>query len=237
MNTRQSRLGIAAWLVVLSCAAAPSAWAVGGGGDGGSTGFTNRDTSPGQQAILEYQTGEKRLDRARELRAQAAELRARGEEVYADKIEKLDRKSAAMLDRAEQHYRKALDHDESLHQAWSSLGYTLRQRGRHPEALAAYDRALALEPRYAEAVEYRAEAYLELGRLDDAKRSYVQLVGSARPFADELMAKMEAWVEDERAEPSGLEPARVEAFAAWIEERKAKDGPPAATKPVHRARW
>jgi len=232
---RAALVGAAACVIAFSCIAAPTALAAGaGGGGGGSTGFSNRDSSPGQKAILEYQTGEKRLDRARELRQEAAAAREAGDEKKAAKLEE---KATGMYGRAEKYLRKALKYDEALHQAWSSLGYTLRHLGRWDEALEAYDRAIALEPRYAEAVEYRAEAYLELGRLDDAKQGYVELVTWVRPLADRLMAKMDLWVEARAADPGGLEPAKVEAFAAWIAERKQQDGTYRPVGARERAAW
>jgi tetratricopeptide (TPR) repeat protein len=36
--------------------------------------------------------------------------------------------------------------------------------------VAAYDRALKLRPRYPEALEYLGEAYVKMGRLDDARK-------------------------------------------------------------------
>ncbi len=49
------------------------------------------------------------------------------------------------------------------------LGYSYRHLQRYDESLAAYTRALALDPRHRGAHEYIGEAYLQLGRLDKAK--------------------------------------------------------------------
>jgi len=227
-------LGRACVVCALALALASQAVAVGGGGGGGSTGFNDADTSPGQKAILEYKTGERRLDRAREMQQEILEARAAGDE---KRVAKLEKKATAMYVRAEKYFRKALDYDEDLYQAWSSLGYTLRHLDRWDEALAAYDRAIALEPRYAEAVEYRAEAYLELGRLEDAKASYVQLVTWVRPMADRLMAKMETWVEARTAESGDVDPAQIAALVSWIEERKEQDGAFERFSAADRATW
>ena len=54
------------------------------------------------------------------------------------------------------------------------------------------DRALELAPDYGEAIEYRAEAYLGLDRIDDAKKAYMQLFNLDRALADELMEAMRA---------------------------------------------
>jgi tetratricopeptide (TPR) repeat protein len=55
-------------------------------------------------------------------------------------------------------------------EAWSELGYALRNQGRYAESLDAYDEALRLRPSFPEALEYLGEAYVKLGRLDDARR-------------------------------------------------------------------
>ena len=83
--------------------------------------------------------------------------------------------------RALDEFRKATALDSTHYQAFSSLGYILRKTGDMDGALAAYDRALALNPNYAEAIEYRAEANLMRGRLDDMKRAYGVLAALNRP--------------------------------------------------------
>jgi len=54
--------------------------------------------------------------------------------------------------------------------AWNELGYALRNQGRYPESLQAYDEALRLRPDFPEALEYLGEAYVKVGRLPDARR-------------------------------------------------------------------
>jgi Flp pilus assembly protein TadD len=60
-------------------------------------------------------------------------------------------------------------------EAWNELGFALRQTGQYPEALRAYDEALRLRPNFPEAMEYLGEAYVKLGRLDDARAMQVRL--------------------------------------------------------------
>jgi tetratricopeptide (TPR) repeat protein len=208
--------------------------AVGPGSDGGSVGFDNADTSPGQRAIAEYRTGEQRLESAREVRLAIVEARASGRDA---EIPELEHQLGRWYDRAERAFRKALNHDEGLFQAWSSLGYTLRRLGRYDEALAAYDKAIELEPRYAEAVEYRAEAYLQLGRLDEAKAEYVRLAGWVEPMAATLRLKMDDWYRAHSADPGSLDPAAVARFGQWLEEQRIQDGRPASATAAQRAAW
>ena len=71
--------------------------------------------------------------------------------------------------RAAQAYEAALKEREAFPEAWNGLGYALRNQKKYPEAVKAYDRALKLRPDYAEALEYLGEAYVQMGKLDDAR--------------------------------------------------------------------
>jgi tetratricopeptide (TPR) repeat protein len=74
----------------------------------------------------------------------------------------------------------------SYAEAWNELGYALRNQGRYPDSLNAYDQALRLRPNFAEALEYLGEAYVKLGRLDDARRVLERLKGLDTGRAREL---------------------------------------------------
>lgn len=234
------RLGVGVFFrCVAACGTAcllagPIAFAVGPGSDGGSVGFEHADTSPGQRAIAQYRMGQGRLESAQAVRLEIAEARAAGDQA---RLLELEHQLGRRYDRAERAFRKALEHDDGLFQAWSSLGYTLRRVGRYDEALAAYDRAIALEPRYAEAVEYRAEAYLQLGRLEDAKAEYLRLVDWVRPMSVTLLLKMDDWYRVHSAEPGPLDPTVVAAFGRWLDERGNLDGAPPRPTAAERARW
>jgi tetratricopeptide (TPR) repeat protein len=71
---------------------------------------------------------------------------------------------------AEAAFRRAIALRSAFPEAWSELGYALRNQGRYPESLEAYDQALRLRPDFPEALEYLGEAYVKLGRLEDARR-------------------------------------------------------------------
>ena len=131
------------------------------------------------------------------------------------------KKAAADWRDAEKRYRKALEHNPKLHQAHSSLGYALRKQGRYPDSIAAYDRALAIAPRYPEAIEYRAEAYLALDHVRKAVDSYMRLFTLDRKKASQLLTAMEAWLRDTGSDPpSGVTTETLEWFRGWIEGRK-----------------
>jgi len=71
---------------------------------------------------------------------------------------------------ADDAFRRAIALRADFADAWNELGYALRNQGRYPESLKAYDEALRLRPNFPEALEYLGEAYVKMGRVDDARR-------------------------------------------------------------------
>ena len=67
--------------------------------------------------------------------------------------------------------------------AWSRMGYAARRLGDFDLALAHYGKALDLNPRNRGALEYLGEAYLDLGRLDDAKIMLARLEAECKKVA------------------------------------------------------
>jgi len=115
-----------------------------------------------------------------------------------------------------------------MKEAWNLIGYTSRRLGEYDRSLEAYEKALALNPDYPEAIEYRAEAYLALNRLDDAKTSYMTLFGSSRSTAKVLLEAMQQWVAERRRKPAGVSSEQLDAFAQWVTERATLDQQTAA---------
>ena len=66
------------------------------------------------------------------------------------------------------------------------LGYSLRQAGRYEEAIGAYNRSLSLKPDFAEALEYRGEAFLKMGNRKAAMKDYNAILRLGSPFAEDL---------------------------------------------------
>ncbi|MEZ5331705.1 MAG: tetratricopeptide repeat protein [Thermoanaerobaculia bacterium] len=144
---------------------------------------------------------------------------------YRDEAKELEagnqpERAAKEYEKAARSLRAAIGFDPNLHQAHSDLGFALRKLGDYEGSLEEYERALELSPGYPEAIEYRAEAYLGLGRLDDVRDAYMELLRENRPFADQLMTAMKRWVEERRVEPGDMDSATVEDFAQWVEERE-----------------
>ncbi len=105
-----------------------------------------------------------------------------------------------------------------LAEAWNSLGYTQRQLGAYEDALASYARALTLRPGYPEALEYRGEAYLRLGRIADAKQAYLDLFATNRRIAGTFLNAIQLWIKQQQTAKSA-DPTAVADFSHWAQER------------------
>ena len=109
-------------------------------------------------------------------------------------------------------------------QAYRSLGYALRKTGDYVRSLEAYDKALELSPGYAEAIEYRGEAYLGLDRVEEAKRAYLTLLNGGNARAGELLTAMRKYVDEKRSEGGD-----VAELADWVVKRESLAGMNGAT--------
>ena len=137
-------------------------------------------------------------------------------------------KSAKAHDKAQKSYQEAITKlidvvglDPKMYEAWNYLGFANRHLGHYKDALSSYEKALDLNPAYADAIEYRGEAYLGLNQIDEAKGAYMALFRDSRPLANELMTAMHQWADARRKDAQGLSPTDVEAFAKWMDERES----------------
>jgi tetratricopeptide (TPR) repeat protein len=93
---------------------------------------------------------------------------------------------------AEAAFRQAIVQQPTLADAWNELGYALRHQRRHAESIDAYREALRLRPEFPEALEYLGEAYVDMGKLDQARAVLTRLrpldAGRAQELA-EVIAK------------------------------------------------
>jgi len=138
----------------------------------------------------------------------------------ADKLEMKNSKQARKeYEAALKDFQAAAAAAPDNYRAHNGAGYSLRKLGDYPRALESYERALKLAPTSSEAIEYRAEAYLGLNRLEDAKQAYMHLFVNDRQTSHVLMKAMKAWVDAHRARPASVDPTAVDAFAAWVGER------------------
>ena len=109
--------------------------------------------------------------------------------------------------------------------------------GDYEAALTSYDKALELEPGFPPAVEYRAEAYLRLGRLKEAQAAYMELFNAERNIADLLLRKMRAWLAGQQKTPT-VPANELSAFQTWVGERSEIADQTAALMPGEAdSRW
>lgn len=170
--------------------------------------------TPEQEAVDLYNDGISYRDKAAELDKEAA---ANPDQ---KKREKLEKKSLDRTESSAKKFVQATGKNPAMYQAWGSLGYAYRRMGKLAESLEAYNKALEIQPDYTPAIEYRAETFLGLGRLDDVQVAYMNLFRADRPRADELGAAIDKWLEKKQGNPGGLDPATFETFAKWAAERK-----------------
>jgi len=107
------------------------------------------------------------------------------------------------------------------YRAHTGAGYSYRKLGNYERALDSYERALKISPAFTDAIEYRAEAYLGLNRLEETKQSYMHLFVHDRTASNVLMKAMKTWVERRRSQPAGVDAATFKAFESWVQERDA----------------
>jgi cytochrome c-type biogenesis protein CcmH/NrfG len=91
---------------------------------------------------------------------------------------------------AEAAFRQAIVQQPTFADAWNELGYALRNQRRHGESVDAYHEALRLRPEFPEALEYLGEAYVDMGKLDDARAVLARLrpldAGRAQELAEAI---------------------------------------------------
>ena len=75
--------------------------------------------------------------------------------------------------------------DEDNADAWNLVGFGLRKLGRYDEAMEGYARALAIDPRHTEAIEYLGELHLALDDLPEAEKQLARLGEICRSGCDE----------------------------------------------------
>ena len=76
---------------------------------------------------------------------------------------------------AEQAHREAIRLKAAFPAAWNGLGHALRKQSLYDESVRAYREALRLRPDYPQALEYLGEAYVQMGRLEDARAILIRL--------------------------------------------------------------
>ena len=182
----------------------------GGGGEPSTAASTEKPDAVAKKA---FNAGVKSLAKAKEFEEIAA--KAPNEDKKSRALEKLNDAWGKALDQ----FTEALSNKGDMVEAWNYVGYVHLRLGAYNEAIDDYNHTLALKSDLLEAIEHRAEAYVAVDRLDDAKSAYMDLFNHARPLADQLMAAMQKWLSDHRAAANGMRAADIEAFGKWLQER------------------
>lgn len=180
-------------------------------GGGGSSMAT---MSPEERAVEAYKSGDDHRVKGKKLEEDATTKKG------AD-VEKTLAKAKSEYQKSLKDFTNAAKLNPKLAPAYNGMGYAYRKTGDYAKALEMYDQAIELaKPQiFPEAIEYRAEAYLALNRIDDARQSYLDLFGADRKQADILMAAMKSWVNARHTDPAGVTPDALAAFEKWIGER------------------
>ncbi len=102
---------------------------------------------------------------------------------------------------SEQRYEEALAELEEVvaadagnADAWNLVGFSHRKLERYGPALEGYEKALAIDPRHTEAIEYLGELYLALDDLAQAEEQLAKLVAICGLGCDEYEELKEAIV-------------------------------------------
>jgi tetratricopeptide (TPR) repeat protein len=190
-----------------------------------------RVQTPQDKARDAYNDGVHDVKKADKAAASAAEA------TDAGRKQKAAQEAQGLYSSAHAKFSQATELDPSMHEGWNYVGYTSRKLGNYDEALSAYGKALTLKPGYADAIEYRGEAYLGLNRIPDAQQAYLDLYAGNRQLAAKLLSAMRSWVAAQRANPS---PGNVslDELDKWIAERTQIAGQTAAlTREGTQALW
>jgi tetratricopeptide (TPR) repeat protein len=171
------------------------------------------EVKPEKAAAKAYKAAQKSMNKAHELENEIA--KATDPDKKAKSLEKLDDTYGKALEQ----FTEVLRNKNDMYDAWSQIGFIHLHFGAYRESVDDYKHALALKPDLAEAIQHRAEAYLGIDYLAEAKAAYMDLFFHARPLADQLMTAMQAWVRSHRSAANGMSTTEIEAFDKWLQER------------------
>jgi tetratricopeptide (TPR) repeat protein len=167
--------------------------------------------TPEQQATEQYNEGISYRDRAWQLEKKL-------ESAPENKRAKIEKKIEGAYEAAAKRFEAAVALDARHYRALGSLGYARRQLGEFDQAMRAYDAALEIQPDYPEAIEYRAEAYLGLNRVNDAQNAYRILAERDAGLAADLLMAMRSWIDVQRQRGDG-DPGQLDGLERWVEDR------------------
>ncbi len=211
----------AAFSLVLACSSAMAQMGGPMSGRPTSAGAPPGDELPSSSAVDKpdvaarkaFNAGVKSVNKARDYESNAQKAATPDKKANA-----LEKESDA-LEKALDQFTEALKNKSDMYEAWNYACYVHLRLGAFAEAVDDCNHGLELKPDTLPAVENRAEAYLALDRLAEAKAAYMDLFNHQRPLADQLMGVMQQWILQHRQNANGVRPGDVDAFDQWVRER------------------
>jgi tetratricopeptide (TPR) repeat protein len=171
------------------------------------------EVKPEKAAAKAYASAQKSMAKAHELEdvmAKAAD---------PDKKARAREKLEDTYGRALEQFTEVLRNKNDMVDAWNQVGFIHLRFGAFRESIDDYNHTLALQSDLPEAIEHRAEAYMAVDRLDEAKAAYMDLFFHERPLADQLMTSMQAWLQSHKTAANGVRASDIDAFDKWLQER------------------
>jgi tetratricopeptide (TPR) repeat protein len=172
-------------------------------------------SSASDLAIAAYKAGVGYISKAKDADGDAA--KAADDKKKSKALAKASNLYGKALDR----FQDAVDKDPGIVDAWNDLGLCELHLGFYDEAVMAYANVLELKPGYSEAYENRAEAYLGLNKVAEAKSDYMTLFKTAPLLAGQLMIYMHQWIDERQRDPKGVSSGDLAGFLKWTDERAA----------------
>jgi len=171
-----------------------------------TTPIESRTISPEEQAATDksqadelYAQAYRETDKAKQELADAAAMRAAAG-TDAKALKKADDKADSArkrLEKSRDKFGQVTTLDPKNPDGWNMLGFTRRKTGDVQGAFDAYWKCLAINPEHFGAHEYMGEAYLEEGKLTEARAELTWLKKHGQPAADEashLDGAIATWV-------------------------------------------
>ncbi len=184
-----------------------------GSGGGGVPMPLMKDKTP-------YEEANDLFNRGLQIRNKGWKMEEKAEGSSAGAAAKLEAKALKQYEKAAGVFRSAVSNRPNFYQAWSELGYVLRRTGNYKDSLEAYDKSLALNPNYGNAIEYRAEALLGLNQPKEAQQAHARLSILDPGLAEELLEAIDDWVAERQANADGLAPELVNEVGEWVRSRR-----------------
>lgn len=148
-------------------------------------------------AYKDVTKSQKELDDAAALRTGPAAADVKNKKKADEKVASATKRLKKSVGR----FEEVVAADPTNANAWNMLGYSRRMTGSLDDALTAYWKCLELDPQHAGAHEYLGEAYLQKGKLREARGELTFLEKKGAPEAAKLKASIAAW---EAANPEAV---------------------------------